>query len=431
MSVLRAKLRGQFLRAFAGSMAVAIPARFAQLGMAVLLARRFGPEGYGLFTYALGLGLLAGRLGGLGWPTLVTRFIPSYVAGQDWNGLKGLLRAAYPVAITAALICSVLLVALAYGLGPEHKLFTGLVLGAILIPMMSLRSLVRNMLAGYRRPSVGIAVDELLPPLLICLLVVVLNIQSASTAVYAYAISSLIAVGYGLFCMKGSHPAELAQAAPHYRMRLWMGIALPALVGMSAKLIMNRTDVIMIAPLSTLEEVSLYGVALRVTFVQTFPLVVLSTVLSPQISSYISSGRMKKAEQLFYGSLLFAFLLPGGITIGLIGFSEQIMFWIFGNDYVTAAPTLRILAIAQISACMGIPSTSFMLMNGYQKSFGVMTIIALVLNIGGNYLLIPHLGSAGASWATLTSATLLAIMQICACIRIIRRNRHHSTGAAA
>jgi len=53
-------------------------------------------------------------------------------------------------------------------------------------------------------------------------------------------------------------------------MRSWMLIALPALVGMSAKLIMNRTDVVMLAPLANLEEVANYGVALRVTFVQTF-----------------------------------------------------------------------------------------------------------------------------------------------------------------
>lgn len=420
MTRLLDELRGKFFRAFAGSMAVAIPARFAQLGMAVILARRFGPEGYGLFTYALGLGLLGGRVGALGWPTLMMRFIPAYIAQADWSGLKGLLRAAYPVVIAAGITVGLAMAGLAWGLGRDHKLFEGLVLGAVLLPVMGLRSLVRNMLAGYKRPSDGIMVDELLPPALICLVTPLLGIRDAAEAVWIYGVLSLLAIAYGVIRLRRVTPAELGTAQAEMRLRRWMSIALPALVGMSAKLIMNRSDVIMIAPLSTLEEVSFYGVALRVTFVQTFPMVVLSTVLSPQISSHVAAGRMRRASRLFTASLLFSGVLSGVIALGLVVFREPLMTLLFGAAYQGSGQVLAVLALAQIPACLGISTTAFLLMNGREKSFGAMTLAGLALNIGGNFLLIPGMGAIGASWATAASATLLTGMQMYLCLRIIR-----------
>jgi len=149
---MKAFLKSGIARAFAGTMAVAIPARFAQLWMTLLLAPLLGPKAYGLFVFAQGLALLGGRLGALGWPVLMMRFIPAYVTEENWARLKGLLRAATPVVLIACIVAALIASAVAIWFTVDDDLARGMLFGAIILPIMGMRALIRNMLAGFRYP---------------------------------------------------------------------------------------------------------------------------------------------------------------------------------------------------------------------------------------------------------------------------------------
>ncbi len=424
---MKAFLKSGIARAFAGTMAVAIPARFAQLWMTLLLAPLLGPKAYGLFVFAQGLALLGGRLGALGWPVLMMRFIPAYVTEENWARLKGLLRAATPVVLIACIVAALIASAVAIWFTVDDDLARGMLFGAIILPIMGMRALIRNMLAGFRYPSRGILIDELLPPALTCIAVVIFGLTSVENTLVAYALASVIAIAYGARFLAKSAPKALRDARPAFQMRSWMLIALPALVGMSAKLIMNRTDVVMLAPLANLEEVANYGVALRVTFVQTFPIAVLSTILGPRISAAITAGRFKQVERLYFGGMGFAALIAGALGLILIIWQTPIMTWLFGAEYAGSGAVLGVLAFAQIAASIGIPATSFMLMAGQERLFGAATLAALGLNIGLNFLLIPQMGAVGAAWATAGSATLLTLFQVTVGLRAILKWRRGET----
>ena len=97
MSRLKRLLRSDTGKLMVPSFAVAFAGRLMQLAMAVLAARLLLPEGYGIFTFAFGVGLLGGRIGALGWPMLMNRFIPRYTVDQKWGLLRGFVRAAHGV----------------------------------------------------------------------------------------------------------------------------------------------------------------------------------------------------------------------------------------------------------------------------------------------------------------------------------------------
>jgi len=423
MARLLANLQSEFLRAFFGTMAISIWARLAQLGMTVLLARELAPEGYGLFTFALGLGLVGGRVGALGWPVLMLRFIPVYLSEERWGMLKGLLRTANWVVLTAGCIFGCLVVTGGVWLGPQHELYSGFLLGGLLLPVMSLRSLARNTLAGYKNPAKGIFIDELLPPLLVCLVLITPFVASAVEAALFYLAASAAAVAVGAWLLANLEHPKTASAKAERHLRLWMAIALPALVGMSAKLLMNKTDVIMIAPLSNLEEVGLYGAALRITYLQTFPVVVLSTVLSPLFSTAFSQNQFGRLRKLFLGALLIAGVFSGIVAIPVILAREPIMTTLFGADYAAGAPVIAVLALAQTTASLGFITTSLLLMSGRQNVFGTLTLIALSVNVLGNFALIPQYGAFGGAISTMLATGLLFVCQLWVCIKTMRELR--------
>ena len=82
-------------------------------------------------------------------------------------------------------------------------------------------------------------------------------------------------------------------------MRNWSKIAFLCVIGVSAKLIMNKTDVVMLPYLSDFEQTGLYGAAFRLSYLATFPQVVLSMVMSPRYAIAHSKGNHARLRRDF------------------------------------------------------------------------------------------------------------------------------------
>ncbi len=430
MTRLRALMSTSIAKAFKRSFVASFLSRFAQVAMSVLAARLLAPEGFGIFTFATGLALLGGRIGSMGWPTLMQRFIPRYDLAQDWAMLRGLVRAANLLMAGTALIVGAGLIAIAYALGPQHELFSGFLLGGVLLPVMSYRALYRNLLAALKAPQLGIMVDEMIPALgmtLVLLVPFLLPYKFISTPLQAtlvYFAASAVAVFFGYYWLGRNLPTPARDARPSYALRMWILTALPAMVGMSAKLLMNKSDVLMLAPLSNLAEVGYYGAALRLTYIQTAPVIVLSTVLTSRIAEAISAGRPKQAQRLLLWSMVFAAAvsLPFALALGV--FPTPILTILYGADFAPAAGALVWLSIGQVGAALNISTSAFMLMAGRQVRFGQLTTFGLVLNVALNWFLIPGMGAMGSALATAISIWVLTGLQGIACAAIIRSGRY-------
>ena len=187
---------------------------------------------------------------------------------------------------------------------------------------------------------------------------------------------------------------------------------------------MNKSDVLMLAPLSTLQEAGYYGAALRLTYVQTAAVAVLSTVVTSRIGEAIAAQDFARARGLLRGSLLFAALISLPLGVILVGFAEPILELLYGGAYAPAQGVLIMLAVGQVGAALNVSTASFMLMSGRQVLFGKLTTVGLVLNLVLNWFLIPEMGAAGAGLATAISIFVLTLFQGFACLAIIRSGRY-------
>jgi O-antigen/teichoic acid export membrane protein len=392
-------------RALGWSFAVAVCAKVLALIWAVVLARQFGPAGYGLFTFATGAALLGGRLATLGFPTLMNRFLPAYQGSKEFGPLNGLLRLSDRVVPVMGCLAGGAVAGSTLYLGPAHPLSPGLILAGGLLPLMALRAVTRAQLGALGTPGRGLSVDELLPPLGALLLLPLMT--SPSHAVLGYGAACAGAVGLGLL-WRGPH---VPRATPVFDTRLWLAVALPALIGMSAKLFLSKTDILMLAPLAGLEPVGQYGAALRLTYVQTTPMVVLATALTPALSAALSAGDLIRARQLYHLGLAAALVCSAPFA-ALFSFAPlPVLDLILGAAYRPAAPVLAVLGLAQMAAAVGIVTSAVLLMGGRERIFGALTLGALAGNVGLNLILIPAFGALGAALATLAATCLLGLAQ--------------------
>ena len=105
-----------------------------------------------------------------------------------------------------------------------------------------------------------------------------------------------------------------------------------------------------------------------------------------------------------------AFLLTSGLIIGLLvaALAPTIIKIIGGEAFLDSVPVLRILMLALIFGYLNHLTGYTMIALKAEKQLLCFSLIALIINLTGNWLLIPCLGIIGAAWTTVaTEAAIL------------------------
>jgi O-antigen/teichoic acid export membrane protein len=393
----------------AWSLGAAIAARLGLLALAIMIGRQFGPAQYGAFTFATSMALLTAQISVLGWPMLMNRLIPEMLRDQDWRALRGLRDAGDAVVVG----CSLLGAGLMFGLSQLDGAFgESFLLAALLTVPMAIAILRRQQLAAFRRPAIGLLFDQGFGAVAAALFLWLFGAGSLLGAVAIFTGGIIIGNLVTFIQVRRLFPPEVSTAIRSIRFGPWMAMALPMLLGMSSKLLMNKMDVLMLAPLSNFHESGLYGAAFRITFLLTFPQVVMMSVVTPLISEAFAHDQQAKIKRLIRGAMLFAALtaIPPGLL--LVAFPELALTTLFGAEFAPAAPSLVFLAIGQTVSSLAIPLSALLTMGGREKHYGALNLAGLVFHALLNLVLIPPYGATGAAISTATVYSLLALGQL-------------------
>lgn len=396
-------------RALIGSFVIAVVARVLQLIMAILLGRQLGPAGYGTFTFALGVAILAGQLATLGWPALMARFMPKYLIDENWGKLRGLVRVGDLVVIASVGIASCILLLGSKATNLSIEISTGLALAALLSVPMGFRLLRRQQLAALNRGPQGLFCDELMAPLALVLVLLVAPISAVEPTFLVYVAGSVLGVALGTYILRRALPTQALSVNAQVDLRMWFTIALPMVLAVASRVILNRIDVVMIAPLSTIEQVGHYGAAFRITFLIGFIPQISSTIMWPMIARAHAKAEWSHLRHIL--KLFSALILVSSFALSILVFvfADTIIHYVYGREFLLAIPVLKTLAIAQFVAALSTVSTGVLLMTGREKVFGVINFGGVILNVALNFALIPQMQAEGSAIATLVTNLVLAV----------------------
>ena len=402
---LKSDAAGRLVR----SMAAAIVARLGLLVLAIAIGRSFGPADYGAFTFANGIATFLAQLSVLGWPMLMNRLIPEMLRDRNWNALRGLRDAGDAVVIGCSLLTAgVLLVAALL----EEKYSASFLLAALMIVPFASGGLRRQQLAALRRPAIGLLFDQGFGALIAGTFLFVFHVGSILGAVIVFVAGMILGNLITFLQVRRLMPAEVSTATREVHLKKWMGMAIPMLVGISSKLLISKVDVLMVAPLGGLYESGLYGAAFRITFLLTFPQVVLMSVVTPLISEAFAREQHERVTRLVRGAMTYAMLTAVPPALVLILFPKFVIVTVFGAKFAPAAPSLMLLAIGQTVASLSIPLQSLLTMGGRERQFAALCMITFVFHAAVNFVAIPLAGATGAAAATALAYIVIALGQV-------------------
>lgn len=408
-------LRAQLLRGGAGSLAIKAVHAALAFALAVVLARTLGPEGYGVYSFALAITMLAAIPAQVGVPQLVVR----ETAKAQANGNYGLMRGLWRWGNVAVALFSALALAVVVGIlwftdiGGDGARVATLMIGIALIPVIALANVRGACLRGLRKVVQGQLPESIIRPALLLFLVLVwgtwfvedeLNPQMAMGF---YVLAAVLAFIIGAWLLRRSRPAELGERpVPEYHSSAWRKAVIPLAMITGLQLINNYADLIILGIFRTDEEVGIYRAVFQVALLVIFGLQAMNQVLQPHFARLYEQGEMAKLQRLVTTSAraILALALPPVLIFMVFG--AELLGWVFGDAFRAGGVALAILAAGQlVNAGMG--SVGMLLnMTGHERDTMHGITVAAASNVVLNVILVPPFGMVGAAAASALTLVL-------------------------
>ena len=391
-----------------------IAGRGCYLGLQVFLARRLGPESFGLYAVAWTVVGLVGTLAPIGMPQAVLRF--------GVTGRKVLRSPPLILASALGLACSI---AVWVTSGVTARVIFGSAAAAPVIaafaPSIVLFAIFQVLTSAMRGSQANVA------SAVVSAVMFALYFAACIVAFYLSGKPSAITAGwmYTLALLVASVPAALllwrrppASAIP--RMVTLTHFGLITMLIHSASVLNLWADRLIVGVMSNAEEVGVYQVASQLAMVALVLRVAVISVFEARVPKTDSMGAPPEITKEFMSSTR---ILLHVTAPGLVCLAVTAGFWtstLFGKAYLAAAIPLAILVVGQLFQSFAGPSVTALHMTGGERYAAGLTIGTGLLNVIANVVLIPIFGLAGSAAASSLANVVLGVE---GCLRLYTTGR--------
>ena len=380
---------------------------------AAYLARRLGPESYGLFA------VTAAIIAWVEWSltALFARTSVKLVAdAHSWQEIGGTILGVY---LSASLAGASLLWVLAPQLAlllHKPELAHYLRLFAIDIPLFCLAQAHRNILVGmgsFSEQALA-AATRWVSRLLLVVLFVQLGLQ-VEGAVLGYIGASLIELTLARFFVR----PEFSARATLQVSRLW-GVALPLLFSSLALRFYDKLDLVTLSALGgDARQAGLYGAAQNLAIFPSLFASSFSPLLLSSISRALRDGKTPLAETLVRNSMRAVVLLTPFAALAA-GSAPALVRLVYGATFGPSASYLSWLIFAALALLQVSVATAILIAANHPKLTLALTGPLPLIALLGYVVVIPRWGANGAAPVTLICAALVALAAALAVFRVIQ-----------
>lgn len=389
-------------------------ARFAGVGLnfavAIVLTRNLPMNEAGmvfmLMTLVTGVSLFS-RLGVEQWLVRDVARIPDEETSQQGH----YLRDAYRLVLLSSGVFIILWLILAPLL--QHRLFddairmTPLLLASSGILFFNLVMLNSAFMKAIRHTSQSILIQNALPAVAYMLLILLFwQVFRQDQHYLLLYIASLLLAGVASFYWLRPWWLDLHPAAnTRFTVKAVLQQSLPLAPVSFFSFLMLWADTLMTGLLLKNEDVALFTVAARLSFVSLFFLGALDATIYPRLLK-IHKHQPEQTVRFFWQATGLVAGILGAVTLLLL-LAGNLLLEVFRPEYVQAGAALALLLIAQFVRAMSLTFSFMFIIQEQVRYLNLMLMGALAVNILANLVLIPQYGIEGAAGATLLANLVL------------------------
>ncbi|MFZ0324410.1 MAG: polysaccharide biosynthesis C-terminal domain-containing protein [Actinomycetes bacterium] len=400
------------------SMAGAAVSAVAGVLLVIVITRGLDKQQAGTIFTTTSLFLVAMAIVQLGADVGLVRWLPNLFATESEHNVTATLKAAFIPVLALSLvvgmgaIATAPLVADLFGSDYSSAISKQLMVLGAFLPIAAIYNLVLAATRAFRtmRPTVLVdSVGRYLTQLGLVFAVSALGLGSVAFVVawatpYPFALGAagawlMVLMRRSLRSARANGRPERA-ADPDMASQFWR-YTTPRGVATIAQTLLKRSDIILVAALTKdPAQTALYAAATRFVVFGQLAVQALQLALAPQMSATLARGEKDMAQDVYRTTTAWAMVLAWPVYIASAVLAPWLLM-IFSRSYSQAAPVVVILSLAMLVATACGSVDTVLLMAGRSWLSLLNTGIALVVNLGLNFVLIPKIGIVGAaiSWA--------------------------------
>jgi O-antigen/teichoic acid export membrane protein len=381
------------------------------LGVAVsiAIARAFGTEMLGVYSYCIALMTLATVPISYGWSGMLLRSVAKQ--GQLDGLSRAMARLGAIGGIAIALVAAGLgLAAVFFGRSEIAEVvrpvgFAAVGLLAIALLSDQIAALRMASLRGIDRPALAQLPETLLRPMFllagIALVWALVGGESDTRILLgmfgALAMAAVLSAFVGQWILSRVTRIRPLRAVEPATRRMWLASA-AALAGSAGLVQLNGySDLLLLGGMRDAEEVGHYRAALQIAMLANFGYIALNMLAGQRFSNFLAQKDKASAAQTASHLSRLALLAAVPLPIVLMIDGEWILAFLFGPGFEDAAlPALIISLGISFSAFVGM-AHSLLIMNHGEFVAMRITACALAANVGLCFVLIPQFGLIGAA----------------------------------
>lgn len=397
-----------------------IISKLASYGYKVLIARSFGAEVYGLFSLALIIISIASSIAAIGLGDGLVRYISYYRGKKTYGDIRQLVRGAHSIFIFSSVLCTLLIILLT-PIMAEHLFhninFIPIMIGmAFVLPFSLLSNLSLGILRGFERVNTYtmlVNIYQNAAKFIFLGLLIMMGIGVISISI------SYILMFAGLYILSNYYSKKDLLKMPKAKippiksiMSEVLSYAWPLMFVGILYSIFYWTDSLILGYFEDATQVGWYNAA--ITLVSLFGIApdLFMQLFFPLISFKSSEGKKELIRRLTQQVTKWIYLLSAPLFLLLFLFSEHWLGFLFGDDFIIASSSLKILSIGALFASITGLSTSLLSIKGKTRLVLADFIIFTSINILLDLMLVPSLGMLGAAIATSTTQSLFIITAV-------------------
>lgn len=386
------------------SMVVKILGMSVGLLVSLFLGRTIGAEGLGVINLANTIASLLIVITLFGFNNVIIKNI----AIADYNNDHGIISDNIytslwfngSLAVVFSLVGVLLVPYITENIFDSPNLKVPLLIAIVMIIPQTFSRIFASGLNGFRKIWQSNLVNEALSLWVVGLGMIFLRIVNVEITIVnvalLYAFGRLVVFGTVIAYWKSIFKYE---GSSKLILKSMLIKALPLLLVSGTSIIASNADALMLGWLRDVRQVGLYSVAAKLALIVSFFLQVSNAAISPKLASLFAIKNITEINVLVK-RVTFGLLIIASLFLLIFIFGGNFLLGLWGAEFKEAYLVLIILAIGQFfnisTGCAGM----ILIMCGFEKIHGYISLFSVIINLLLNYVLIVLYGAVGAAIAT-------------------------------
>lgn len=416
-SSMRSAARGSTLNLLG-----AVMSALGTFGLTVVVTRG-APQVYaGVFFATTSLFVLVTAVGRLGTDTGLVYFISQARALGQMDRFKAyVLAAARPAVICGVALGVALFIfaaAIAVKISPENTELAETYLRSLapFIPFAGLAYVALAATRGLGTMKPYAFTEQLVRPgLQLVLAVAIVTLGNSVALAWSWSVPYLVSAVLSLILLRHYFKSRVEQSQnTQPRGREFWRFTAPRSFASIMQIAMQRLDIILVAVLAGATAAAIYTAATRFIVLGQFARNAVSMAVQPQIASAMAVGNRSEIRGLYRTSTAWIMACTWPIFLVLLVEGSTLL-KIFGHGYAVGTGVLALLSLAMLIATFCGDVDIMLVMSGRSRQSLVNNAVALVLMVGLDLAMVPHLGLLGAAigWSSaIICKNIAALVQV-------------------